>query len=312
MQPESVCAVVVTHNRYEMLTRCLAALEAQTRQVDAILVVDNASTDGTPERLAADHPSAELHRLGENVGGSGGFEAGVAEGVRRGHRWLWLMDDDVLPADDALEQLLTTRDRLAAVADPVVLASRVEWKDEQLHPTNLPGIDFRRYYETLESAAERALPLRWSSFVSVMIRTDAIARHGLPLGRYFIWFDDVEYTARILRDEPGFFVPRSVVRHHSQSRYTTPSGMGDRFYYSLRNRIFVLRGPALRPLEKLRLMKPLLADVASYSREHEQRGRALATVARGLRDGLRTPARELRPAPAPAPARALADVVTEA
>ena len=59
---ERVCAVVVTYNRSALLREALVALGAQTRPVDRILVVDNASTDGTREIVAAEFPDVEILR----------------------------------------------------------------------------------------------------------------------------------------------------------------------------------------------------------------------------------------------------------
>lgn len=53
---EIVCAVVVTYNRKQLLRRCLSALLAQSRTVDEILLIDNASSDGTNEMLAIEFP----------------------------------------------------------------------------------------------------------------------------------------------------------------------------------------------------------------------------------------------------------------
>ena len=78
---ESVCAVVVTRNRVRLLEECLAAVEGQTRAPDHVLVVDNASTDGTPGFVSHQHPDAEMIRLDRNEGGAGGFH----EGMRRAH-----------------------------------------------------------------------------------------------------------------------------------------------------------------------------------------------------------------------------------
>ncbi|MDQ6623533.1 MAG: glycosyltransferase [Verrucomicrobiota bacterium] len=82
MSSASVCAVVVTYNRRELLRECVAALLAQTQQVEKILIVNNASTDGTVEMLAAEfptsrHPQMEVLTLPVNIGGAGGFRAGM-------------------------------------------------------------------------------------------------------------------------------------------------------------------------------------------------------------------------------------------
>src|SRR3954454_4454835 len=87
----SVCAVVVTYNRLDLLTRCLEHLEAGSRPPDSILVVDNASTDGTAAMLA-ERGGVEVLRLAQNGGGAGGFERGLEHAFRQGHDWLWLLD----------------------------------------------------------------------------------------------------------------------------------------------------------------------------------------------------------------------------
>ena len=91
-----VLAVVVTHNRLELLKKCVAALEAQSERCD-ILLVDNASDDQTPQwaeqaRSANDRISGV--RLEQNTGGAGGFYFGRKWAVERGYRFAWLMDDD--------------------------------------------------------------------------------------------------------------------------------------------------------------------------------------------------------------------------
>ena len=76
-----VSAVVVTRNRRALLVECLAALATQSRPPDRIIVVDNASTDGTVELLKERYPEVEVLVLASNQGGAGGFH----EGIRAAH-----------------------------------------------------------------------------------------------------------------------------------------------------------------------------------------------------------------------------------
>lgn len=86
---ERVCAVIATYNRKELLRECLQSVLSQTRLPDHILVVDNASTDGTQEMLKEESPQVEVLRLPENQGGAGGFHEGMKRAYEEGFDWLW-------------------------------------------------------------------------------------------------------------------------------------------------------------------------------------------------------------------------------
>ena len=108
-----VCAVVLTYNRKDMLERCLAALAAQTRRCDRIIVVDNASIDGTAAMLGERWQHlVDIYSLRQNVGAAGGFNMGTRLAYGSGADFIWLMDDDVIAEPDALEQLLSAHDLL--------------------------------------------------------------------------------------------------------------------------------------------------------------------------------------------------------
>ena len=282
----TVCAVVVTFNRRELLLQCLDHLAAQRRRPDEVLVVDNASTDGTAEALAG-RSDVEVLRLPANVGGAGGFERGMEEAYARGHEWLWVLDDDTFAAPGCLEALLDGAGR--APRPPVVLSSVVRWHDDRLHPMNRPWLRLNRREEMVEAAVHGLAPIRAATFVSTMFHRRAVERHGLPAGQYFIWLDDMEYTGRILRDGHGYLVADSIVLHATPVAHTTIADARERFYFKVRNHLWLLRGSAFGGLEWLGYAGSFVAAIATYLRHSPARGRAFVTVARGLRDGFRGP-----------------------
>ena len=286
---ETVCAVVVTHNRRDLLVRCLDALLSQARPPEEILVVDSASTDGTRELVRhryEPHPRIHLLALEENLGGAGGFHQGMASASKRGHDWLWLMDDDTIPEPDCLEQLLRGAHRPAA-PPPILLASQVLWRDGSHHPHNLAGPRWRSPGELALSAREGLVLLRDATFVSIAIRREAVERYGLPLADYFIWVDDIEYTNRILRTERGYLVPESRVWHWTKAPQTAAADTSGRFYYHVRNLLhFLLRGD-LAPEERFGFGRWWVGSIRDYLRRNRWSNEAFALVARGVRDGLR-------------------------
>lgn len=280
-----VIAIVVTYNRKALLAECLAALGAQTHAPDRVIVVDNASTDGTAELVRGEHPEVELLALSENQGGAGGFHEGLKAAHAAGGEWMWLMDDDTIPTPDALEQLLRAPDALDGLPAPALLASKVVWTDGSLHPMNHPG--FRRDDTELfvASCEQGVLPMRAATFVSLLVHRSAIDDHGLPLKHFFLWSDDLEYTARVTRHRSGYVVPRSVVVHKTKNAYTAVTDTGGRFYYHVRNTLYMLRGRSWAHDEKLSLTWFLLCTTTAYLRNNHFSRHSLATVARGLRDG---------------------------
>lgn len=249
---QRVVAVVVTYNRETLLQECLDGLAAQERRPDAVVVIDNASTDASGE-VADAHPlAADVVHLRRNVGGAGGFAAGIARAlVRHDADWVWLMDDDTVPRPGALGELLR-----ALEASPVrlsVLSSRAVWIDGRDHPMNTQRTRLRASAQEKRDAAQAGgRPIRTASYVSALLNGQDVRRLGLPYADYFIWSDDFEHTGRLLRHGRGLQVPASVVEHRTAAFGNAQAGPGARFFYDVRNRLWaLLRTDSFTTVEKL-------------------------------------------------------------
>jgi GT2 family glycosyltransferase len=276
---------VVTCNRRALLEQCLDRLKQQSRPADAVLVVNNASTDGTREMLAErSGDGLEALHLPVNQGGAAGFKQGLAEAYRRGYEWVWLMDDDTLAEPDCLATLLAALERTPERAD--VMTSAVRWHDARLHPMNRPWVRWNRRPAFAIAADAGLVPIRAATFVSTLVHRRAVARHGLPLAHYFLWLDDIEYTGRLLRESAGYLVPESVAIHCTDRPYDTLSDTRDRFYYKVRNQLWLLRGSSFDGLERITYGMTLVRAIAISLKDRRPRSRAFRVVAKGLRDGL--------------------------
>jgi GT2 family glycosyltransferase len=299
----TVTAVVVTWNRRDLLVECLDALAVQSRPVDHVVVVDNASTDGTPDVLAARAEPLDVVRLTANTGGAGGFAAGLARALHGDTDAIWLLDDDTIPEPDALAELVRAREAYpgAAATPPALVASRVVWTDGREHPMNTPRTRPGVRPADLEAAAVAGCrPVRSASFVSVLLDASAVRKDGLPVADYFLWNDDFEYTTRVLRDRVGLFCPASVVVHKTRAFGSTDVDPGERFYYEVRNKAWMCtRSRSLAPLEKAVYGAATLNRWAITFVDSPNR--------RVLWDGLRRGLRDARTPPRPTP-----DVLAEA
>lgn len=289
-----VVAVVVAYNRRDLLSDALDALARQTRSLDAVLVVDNASDDDSAA-VAREHPvGARVVGLPRNTGGAGGFAAGMAHAVEAMEADLvWLMDDDTIPTPTALAELLRARDDHEG---PVaLLGSRVVWHDGRDHPMNTPRSRPGASRSERDRAADvGGMAVRSSSFVSMLVDARAIRYFGLPVADYFIWNDDFEFSCRLLRHGTGLFVPASVVEHRTKAFGSTDADPGERFYYEVRNKVWMFRrSAALSPAERILYGGATLRRWVRTIVRSSDRGLLRREGTRGLLDGIR---HEPRPA----------------
>ncbi len=208
---QTVCAIVVTHNRLALLQECIAALRAQKRSVDQILVVDNDSTDGSNDWLSEQKDLCVVSQC--NSGATGGFYRGICEAFSKKFDWFWLMDDDTIPDEECLDELIKVADLEKA---PIgYLASLVLWTDGNLHEMcPLQVVPDNGWMRTI---MERPIvPIRASSYVSCLVSREAVERVGLPLREMFIWYDDVEFTQRVSAVFPCYGVLSSTVVHKTK------------------------------------------------------------------------------------------------
>lgn len=259
-----IYAVVLTYNRKDLLKRCLEALCAQTRPCDGIIVIDNASTDGT-EQMVLDLALAdlELYVLSANVGASGGFNAGFRMAYQRGADFIWMMDDDVIPSPDALQRLVEADELLAARDIKRSFLLSGAYTQEGL-VNNSPALDQRRNridYECWPATVELGvMPVARATFVSILVPRATLTEHGVPISSMFIWGEDTEFTLRVTREAPGYLVGASKVLHLRQEGggainiRTERSPARIRYHrHFVRNELFITRKYASRR----RLLKTL-------------------------------------------------------
>ena len=242
-----VTVIIPNYNGLKFMEPCFAALERQNYRDFDILVVDNASTDGTAQALKQ-MPSPRLfyRNTGENLGGAGGFHFGMRWAVEEGYDYVWIMDDDSLPQPRALAELWAAHEQLNG--EYGWLSSRCLWTDGELCPMNVQRVT---PYKDLAEPVQKLAPVQMASFVSLFLKASVIETVGLPLRQFFIWTDDWEYTRRISRMLPCYAVWGSTVVHAMKSKTIVniatdaPERMF-RYRYFYRNDVYLYRREGLK------------------------------------------------------------------
>ena len=191
----TVCAVVVTYNRAALLAQVLDGLRAQTRPPDAVLVVDNASTDGTADLLAERYPSVRVRRLDRNAGASGGFAEGVRAAHADGFDWIWILDDDVVPRPDCLGELLAVA---AEAGTPVAVPRRIE-PDGSVIRAEAVIYEADQVYRAPDCGDARWCLVDLFTFEGPLVHRRVVDAIGLPDASLFILTDDTDYGVRLYR-----------------------------------------------------------------------------------------------------------------
>jgi GT2 family glycosyltransferase len=200
---ESVAVVIVTYNRADLLSRMLDGLVAQTRPVDAVYVVDNASTDHTAQVLHRHDLPLRVTHSEDNLGGAGGFHLGVKKAYEAGHDRIWLMDDDVVPTPTCLEVLMAQDEACLAAVREDVAGRLVEKAALHFDLRNPLAVHPKR--DTVDAAyADRSqmperVELENIAFEGFMFRREVVDAIGLPDASFFIFYDDVDYAVRARR-----------------------------------------------------------------------------------------------------------------
>jgi GT2 family glycosyltransferase len=198
------------------------------------------------------------------------------------------MDDDTVPEPDALRALLEAR-RCYPVRPPALIASRVLWTDGRPHPMNTPRTKpFVSQAELRAAGTCGCVPIRSASFVSILVDAAECRRRGLPQADYFLWNDDFEFTTRLLRGHAGLLCPASVVIHKTQTFGSTNVDPGPRFFYEVRNKIWILRSCSLSPRERVVYGgSTLLRWARTFAGSHDRRVLGSSLV-KGIVAGVRT------------------------
>ncbi|MDJ0456278.1 glycosyltransferase [Arthrobacter sp. NQ7] len=257
-----IAVAAVTFDRPKELSVLLNAINAQTRQVDTVCLVDSGTT---PARAVAEkHPNVDYVRSEANLGGAGGFALAALKAVASGAEWIWMMDDDAEPVDP---ECLATLLREAEARDLEAVVPLVTAPGAPDRLSFFFRLDGKVTHDRAELEKRGFLPGDGHFFNGALIRSDVFFKVGLPDMRLFIRGDEVDFTIRLRKAGIRFGTVTTTAITHPHAFSETQHVYGARWHvivpdsafkrhYYYRNRGYLIR--------RYFRVRSFVADVGGY------------------------------------------------
>jgi rhamnopyranosyl-N-acetylglucosaminyl-diphospho-decaprenol beta-1,3/1,4-galactofuranosyltransferase len=260
---QTVIAVIVTRDRTELLTQSLAAVAAQSRRPDHVVVVDNGPDDAVRAAVEASGLPATYLPSRRNLGGAGGFALGMLHALALGADWVWCADDDGRPADDEVLATLLDAAERHGLAEVSPLVTDMADPDRLAFPLRR-GLRWRR--RRSDFAGIDVLPRYASLFNGALFRAEALDVVGVPDYRLFFRGDETEIHRRLVRSGLSFGTCVDAAYLHPEGTSEFQPILGGRLsaqypandvkrFFTYRNRGYLMAQPGMRwllPLEWIR------------------------------------------------------------
>jgi hypothetical protein len=240
----SVGIVVVNYNSASFVQEFAQSLERVDYPDFRVVIVDNASTDGSGDELARLCPDAVLLPCDENTGTAGGNNVGFRYCMKQGFDYVLVLNNDTVLTEDFLRRLVDATDGRTVVVPKILYHY-----DRRVVSTHAGGFDWRwgRFRDTFHGkldgpATSRPRDLQTASFCCALVPVGAFHEVGLLDERFFMYYEETDWLRRAL--DKGYrlrYIPEAVIYHmesgSSGGGWMTPFKQ----YYATRNRLYLVR-----------------------------------------------------------------------
>lgn len=288
MKPERVWAVTLSWNRKADTLACLESLLSMDPPADGIILVDNASTDGTPQAVASLFPSVKVLVNDENLGFAGGMNVGLRAAMASGAFYVFLLNNDTWVAPDILAQLLSVAsesDTIGAVAPKIYYAEPPDqiWYAGAWRRRWFPSFSFPGYGKPDADRYSQRRDVDFATGCGLLLRGDLFDHVGLfDDATYFMYHEDLDLSERIRQKGYRIVYAPQARMWHKESASTAPLAP-DKWYHLARSIVPFFRRYSRCPMVTV-LLYALYVIVRECLKGHPQ---VIAPLVRGTYDGLR-------------------------
>ncbi|PEN14500.1 glycosyl transferase family 2 [Longibacter salinarum] len=237
-----VVAIILNWNGADDTIQCVRSVQARSDASCTCLVVDNGSTDGSAATIRAACPEVRVHETGANLGFAGGCNAGIRIAIRDGAEYVWLINNDAIPADGAYRALRDVADAHPAVGG---VGAVLRYMADPNHVQTWGG---GWHAPWLGAAVNWTRPVPDSLITylvgaCLLLRIDALSEIGLLDEAYFMYREDVDLCVRMQRAGWQVAVAKDATVYHAVGGSSTSAEQRDRWIASSAVRYYRKHAP---------------------------------------------------------------------
>jgi len=237
----SVAILTVNYNGRGHIADFLESLASVTYPDWRLVVVDNASSDGSPEEAARLFPAAVIIRNEENLGITGGHNSGIRYCLEQGFDFVLFLNNDTVVERDFLDRLVQVADGKTMVAPKTYLYGRRPllddtvgdfdwwrgvWRGWLYGKPEPPGFDQRRP--------------NMASLCCLLVPVGVFRDAGLMDERFFMYYDDFDFVRRAKAAGYDLRLQADAVIYHRKAASSGGVDSPFKLYYATRNRLYLM------------------------------------------------------------------------
>ncbi len=243
-----VITVILNTNRREDTLACLASLEETTYSNHRVIVLDNASSDGSVDAIRGGFSAVEIIQLKQNLGYAGNNNVGIEAALLQGADWIFVLNEDTIVAPDCIKWLIET----AALKESLgssrvgILGPKVYHASDPNLIQSAGGKLTNRWTaihvgqnEDDQGQFEDERQVDWISGCALLVKNQVIQESGSLDARFFYYWEETDWCKRAT--EHGWqiwFVPKAKIWHKGVQKDYAPSP--NVTYYNTRNRLLFM------------------------------------------------------------------------
>ena len=245
-----VMAVVLNYNGYEDTAKCIISLQGSSYSNLKIVLVDNGSPDGSGERLKTKYSDIPIILLRENTGYAAGNNAGIRFALEQGSDYVLVINNDVVVDSGFLEPMVNITENQSNVG---IVTCKVYYQSSpqeifsavgKMNWLLCTGVNKGSHLKLFQKTDAECFT-DFACGVLLLMRAKMLKTEGLFDDKYFMYFEDVEFSRRILRSYKIAYTPQGIAYHKSGGGKGWRSYSELYLYYHTRNRFWAFRDDPL-------------------------------------------------------------------